>query len=280
MVTGATSGIGEAMVGSFARLGATVHVLGRSREKVERTVASAREAQADADLVPEVCDLADLDAVRAWCADLAARVPALHGLVHNAGVMTQERRESPQGHELGLVVHVLAPHLVTELLLPQLSEGGARVVLMSSGGMYTAGLRSEPDDVEYRRGEYDGVRAYARTKRMQVVLADAWDGRLRGRPDPEVRVEAATRLGRDARHHRQPAGLQGDGPAAARRRERRRHGRVARRHAPPPDGSHHFWHDRALRPTTSPWQREDDPAAVRRFLDYVTEATATTAWPR
>ena len=85
VVTGATSGIGEAMVGSFARLGATVHVLGRGREKVERTVASAREAQADADLVPEVCDLADLDAVRAWCADLAARVPALHGLVHNAG---------------------------------------------------------------------------------------------------------------------------------------------------------------------------------------------------
>ena len=282
VVTGATSGIGEAMVGSLARLGATVHVLGRSREKVERTVASAREAQADADLVPEVCDLADLDAVRAWCADLAARVPALHGLVHNAGVMTQERRESPQGHELGLVVHVLAPHLVTELLLPQLSEGGARVVLMSSGGMYTAGLRSEPDDVEYRRGEYDGVRAYARTKRMQVVLADAWDGRLRGRPDPEVRVEschpgwAATPGITDSLpgFDKVMGPLLRDAESGADTAV----WLVATR--PRSDGSHHFWHDRALRPTTFPWQREDDPTAVRRFLDYVTEATATTAWPR
>ena len=42
-------------------------------------------------------------------------------------------------------------------------------------------------------------------------------------------------------------------------------------------GSKHFWHDRALRPTTFGWQRADDPAATRRFLAYVTGATDTTA---
>lgn len=278
VVTGATSGIGAAMVGSFARLGATVHVLGRDPGKVADTIARARVAQDDADLVPEVCDLADLDAVRAWCADHASRLPAVHGLVHNAGVMTRGRQESPQGHELGLAVHVLAPHLMTELLLPQLGEGGARVVLMSSGGMYSAGLRSEPDEIEYRDGDYDGVRAYARTKRMQVVLADAWDARLRG---GEVRVEschpgwAATPGVTDSLpgFDKVMGPLLRDAASGADTAV----WLVATR--PRARGDHHFWHDRAPRPTTFGWQREEDAEAVRRFLGYVTAATGTTAWP-
>jgi dehydrogenase/reductase SDR family protein 12 len=42
-------------------------------------------------------------------------------------------------------------------------------------------------------------------------------------------------------------------------------------------GSRHFWHDRALRPTTYGWQRAEDPAKVRRFLAFVSAATGTTA---
>ena len=47
---------------------------------------------------------------------------------------------------------------------------------------------------------------------------------------------------------------------------------------PDSPGPHHFWHDRAQRPTTYPFQRGDDPAAVATFLAYVTGATGTT-WP-
>jgi dehydrogenase/reductase SDR family member 12 len=47
---------------------------------------------------------------------------------------------------------------------------------MSSGGMYTQSLPT--DDPEYRRGQYRGVTAYARTKRIQVaftpILARRW----------------------------------------------------------------------------------------------------------
>jgi dehydrogenase/reductase SDR family protein 12 len=192
VVTGATSGIGEAMGVSFAELGATVHLLGRDAGKVGRYAGQLRRAVPTADVVEEVCDVGDLDAVRAWCADLTGRVDALHGLVHNAGVMPPGRAETAQGHELALAAHVLGPHLMTELLLPvlgaaQSSSGGASVVFMSSGGMYGAGLRDTEDGIEFRDGDYDGVQAYARTKRMQVVLADAWSRRLRG---GAVRVES------------------------------------------------------------------------------------------
>ncbi len=277
VVTGATSGIGEAMVSSFAALGATVHVLGRNREKVRRVVAEVRAAQPGADLVEEVCDIGDLDAVRAWTDDLTSRIDGLHGLVHNAGVMVPERTESAQGHEMALAVHVLGPHLMTERLLPLLGADAGTVVLMSSGGMYSAGLRSTPDEIEYRDGDYDGVRGYARTKRMQVVLADAWSERLRG---GQVRVESC-----------HPGWVATPGVSDSLPGFDKVMGPLLRTAAsgadtavwlvatrPVAPGRHHFWHDRATRPTTYPIQRTQDPAALRAFLDYVAGATGTV-WP-
>ncbi len=281
VVTGATSGIGEAMAAAFLGLGATVHLLGRNAEKVHRYAEDLRRTHPTVDpedVVEEVCDVGDLDAIRTWCADLTARVDALHGLVHNAGVLTQRRGESAQGHELGLAAHVLGPHLMTELLLPVLGEGRGTVVLMSSGGMYSTGLRSEPDEIEYRDGEYDGVRAYARTKRMQVVLADAWSHRLRG---GEVRVEsmhpgwAATPGVTDSLpgFNKVMGPLLRDAACGADTAV----WLVATR--PDASGEHHFWHDRAQRPTTYPVQRAQDPAARDRFLAYVSSATDTSpAW--
>ena len=277
VVTGATSGIGEAMVTSFARLGATVHVLGRNPDKVHRVVAEVRRALPSAELVEEVCDVGDLDAVRAWCDDLAGRVESLRGVVHNAGVMLHERTESAQGHEMALAVHVLGPQLMTERLLPLLGAGQGSVVWMSSGGMYSAGLRSTPDEIEYRDTDtkpYDGVRGYARTKRMQVEIADAWNDRLRG---GDVKVEschpgwAATPGVSD--------GLPGFDKVMGPLLRDAASGAdtavwlVATR--PDSAGTHHFWHDRLPRPTTYPVQRRTDVAARRAFLDYVSASTDT-----
>lgn len=275
VVTGATSGIGEAMVTSFALLGATVHVLGRNPDKVRAVVADVRRALPSADLVEEVCDVGDLDAVRAWTDDLAGRVDRVRGIVHNAGVMLPERTESPQGHEMTLAVHVLGPQLMTERLLPLL--GGGSVVFMSSGGMYSAGLRSTPEEIEFLDGAYDGVRAYARTKRMQVEIADAWNDRLRG---GDVRVESC-----------HPGWASTPGVTDSLPGFDKVMGRLFRDAAagadtavwlvatrPDSAGTHHFWHDRAPRPTTYPVQRRTDRAARRAFLDHVAGATGTV-WP-
>ena len=91
------------------RAGATVHVLGRNPEKVRRTVAEISAEVPGSQVIGEVCDVSDLEAVANWTADFADRVPALDGLVHNAGLMPKERRVTPQGHELQLATHVLGP---------------------------------------------------------------------------------------------------------------------------------------------------------------------------
>jgi hypothetical protein len=38
----------------------------------------------------------------------------------------------------------------------------------------------------------------------------------------------------------------------------------------------HFWHDRAQRPTTFGWQRQEDAGTVARFLDEVSALTETS----
>jgi NAD(P)-dependent dehydrogenase (short-subunit alcohol dehydrogenase family) len=168
LVTGAGSGLGKEAAAALAGLGASVHLLVRN----EVTGRVARDEVADrvpgSDLHLEVCDVSDLGVVREFAADFVGRVPGLDVLVHNAGVLPPERQESADGHEITLATHVLGPLLLTELLQPVLAKTGGRVVLVSSGGMYTQ--RLPVDDPEYRRGRYSGTVAYARSKRTQVEL--------------------------------------------------------------------------------------------------------------
>jgi len=275
LVTGATAGIGLAMAQAFARLGATVYLLGRNADKVRDCVAAIRDEIPGADVVGEVCDVSDLEAVSNWCADFAGRVPALDGLVHNAGLMPKDRILTREGHEVQLATHVLGPHLMTERLLPLLrSARGASVVFVSSGGMYSTPL--VVDDLESSH-EYNGVRSYARTKRMQVVLADSWARRLAG---TDIRVESM-----------HPGWVDTPGVAEYLPRFRVITKPLLREVADgadtavwlvatrPPSKPGHFWHDRAQRPTTFGWQRHENPAKVRRFLHEVSEITGTSdAW--
>ncbi|MUL76904.1 SDR family NAD(P)-dependent oxidoreductase [Mycolicibacterium sp. CBMA 226] len=179
LVTGANSGIGKAVAGQLAKLGATVLMTVRDRGRGAAARHDVLAVAPGADVAVEVCDVSNLAAVRSFAADLVSRRPRLDAVIHNAGVLPEQRTESAEGHELSLATHVLGPLLLTELLLPALTAApDPRVVLMSSGGMYTQPL--PVDDIEYRRGHYRGATAYARSKRIQVaitpLLAQRWSG--------------------------------------------------------------------------------------------------------
>lgn len=182
VVTGASSGIGAAISVGLARLGATVHVVGRSAERLEPVADRIRREIPRAEPVVDECDVSDFDSVRAFAARLGGRTESIQALVHNAGTMPQRRTETAQGHELALATHVLGPFLLTELLREKLCAADrARVVWMSSGGMYAKPFTHDlAEDLEFRQDEYSGTAAYARSKRMQVVVARMMSERLAG----------------------------------------------------------------------------------------------------
>jgi NAD(P)-dependent dehydrogenase (short-subunit alcohol dehydrogenase family) len=169
VVTGGGSGLGKAAAVSLARLGAAVHLVVRDLAKGRAAVTDIRGEVPGAEVLLHRCDVSDLSSVRAFATTLAGSAERIDVLVHNAGVMPTDRQETGDGHEVALATHVLGPLLMTELLRPVLAAAGqARVVLVSSGGMYAQKLAAQ--DPEYRQGTFKGATAYARTKRMQVAL--------------------------------------------------------------------------------------------------------------
>jgi dehydrogenase/reductase SDR family protein 12 len=172
LVTGANSGIGRATAFALARLGATVRLLCRSRERGEEAVETLRAEGGSRQVHFDVVDMSSLDSIRTFAERLSA--PRVDILVNNAGVLPESFQRTPDGLELTLATNLVGPFLLTRLLIPRLLEAkDARVVNVSSGGMYTQKLRVRQLE-ELGPEDFDGVTAYARTKRALVVLTELW----------------------------------------------------------------------------------------------------------
>ncbi len=171
LVTGATDGIGRQTALELARKGAHVLVHGRNEKKARAAVEALRNAGS---VEPVVGDLSSLAEVRA----LARTIRDVDVVVHNAGVFMNRRETSADGLELTFAVNHLAPFVLTHELLPILrSKPEARVVVVAS--MAHSGGRIDFGDLQLER-EYDGYRAYATSKLMNVMFAYDLARRLRG----------------------------------------------------------------------------------------------------
>lgn len=178
VVTGATSGLGLATAQGLARLGARVVLVGRNGAKVTAAQTAIRKEVAGAQVVVAVADLARMQDVRRLAGELLATEPRIDILVNNAGVLLPERTLTADGLEATLATNLLAPFLLTQMLLPRLvASAPARIINVASGGMYTSGL--DVDDLPYERKRWNGPDAYARTKRALVVLTELWAERLK-----------------------------------------------------------------------------------------------------
>jgi NAD(P)-dependent dehydrogenase (short-subunit alcohol dehydrogenase family) len=176
VVTGASSGIGRAASVALARIGADLHLVGRNREGLAATQRAAVVACGGGRVEIAPVDLVDPAQIEAFARKLAASEDRLDALVHNAGALFPDYRTASDGTELTVATHVLAPFRLTWFLLPLLVCASSSVIVtVSSGGMYTQ--RFELDRLQSTAQGYNGVTAYARAKRAQVVLAHQWGRR-------------------------------------------------------------------------------------------------------
>ncbi len=270
-VTGATSGLGRATAEGLARLGASVRLVVRDEQKGARVAAELAERLPGARFAVDRCDVADLDDVRRFATELD--VERIDVLVHNAGALPADRTESPQGHELTMALHVLGPVLMTELLRPVLAGHDARVLFVTSGGMY--GQRLRADDPEYLRGDYSGTTAYARSKRAQVELLPVLAARWR-----------ADRIGVHATH---PGWADTPGVEESLPRFHRITGPLLRDAASgadttvwlaavqPPPRSGRLWHDRRTRPTHLLGRTRSEDSERDQMWQWVCEQSGVDA---
>jgi NAD(P)-dependent dehydrogenase (short-subunit alcohol dehydrogenase family) len=170
LVTGATSGLGRALVQRLTGAGATVVAHGRDARRLARTRQEIREATSrDVDTI--VADLADLAQVHRMADQALERYPQLHALVNNAGVgfgvPGGAREVSADGIELRFAVNHLASYLLARRLAERLvASAPARIVQVASAGQ----LALDPAD-PFTEHDYDGITAYRRSKLAQVMIS-------------------------------------------------------------------------------------------------------------
>ncbi len=173
VVTGATGGIGFAAAQALAARHADVWIVGRDAARTEHARQQLVAATPGARVSTAVADLRELEDVRRLADTVLHGASRLDVVVHNAGALLHDRQFTSDGLEVTAQVHVVAPFLLTSLLLDRLrATAGSRVITVSSGGMYTRPLHL--DDLAKPAIPFDGVRAYANAKRAQVVLNELW----------------------------------------------------------------------------------------------------------
>jgi NAD(P)-dependent dehydrogenase (short-subunit alcohol dehydrogenase family) len=179
VLTGAGSGIGAAAAVQLARAGLEVVLVGRSRRKLDRTVAAVTDVAGRAP-ASFAADFAELAEVRRLGAALSAAYPRIDVLANNAGMIGGPRKTTVDGHELTMQVNHLAPYLLThELLGPLRAAGQARVIGTSSLAEAIGAL--DPDDLDGDRlPVYSRWIAYGAAKKANILFASEASRRLRG----------------------------------------------------------------------------------------------------
>ena len=129
LITGGNSGIGLAMARALGQQGATVHLVARSADALERARAELEAEGIKAHAHP--ADLTDADVL----ARLASDAGEIDILVNAAGVNLRQpyAEVSPQTFDLHMALHLRAPFFLVQHLAPGMAaRGWGRVLNLAS----------------------------------------------------------------------------------------------------------------------------------------------------
>jgi NADP-dependent 3-hydroxy acid dehydrogenase YdfG len=159
VVTGAGSGVGQAIAGALAAQGATLCLVGRTLATLQATACGVSHTKVVTRCYPT--DLTQDSAVQALTEQLQRDWHAIDILVHSAGVHAMGKLEAVPVSDLDLQyrTNVRAPYLLTQALLPLLRRRHGQVVFINSSVGLTA------------RGQ---VGQYAATKHALKAIADSF----------------------------------------------------------------------------------------------------------
>ena len=162
LITGSTDGLGLMAAELLADAGHAVTLHARNQQRAD----AARERLPAADHVV-VGDLASIDGMRQVARE-ANSIGRFDAVIHNAGVGYREPRriQTPDGLSHVFAINVLAPYLLTALIIRP-----NRLVYLSSG-MHRAG-QPALGDLQWTKRRWDGAQAYSDSKLFDVMLAFA-----------------------------------------------------------------------------------------------------------
>lgn len=176
LVTGSTSGLGEATARGLAALGATVILACRDMKRGQALMGEIRSTTGNNRVFLLEMNLASKDSILKAVKEYKDRFPSLHVLVNCAGLQTSQRELTDDGFEMMIGVNHLGPFLLTTLLQDLLIQSApSRIVNYSSSWQ-------KPLDFDDLMSEntFDSMKIYAQTKKANVMFTNELARRLKG----------------------------------------------------------------------------------------------------
>ncbi|MCC5947429.1 MAG: SDR family NAD(P)-dependent oxidoreductase [Nitriliruptoraceae bacterium] len=188
VVTGASSGLGEATTIALATRGAHVVLATRSATKTAEVMDRIHHRTPAASMENLPLDLADLTSVAAAAATLLDRHGRIDAIVANAGIMAPPLTRTRDGFELQFGVNHLGHAAFVAGVLPAVLEAQGPVVVVSSGAHRIGGI--DLADLNWERTTYRRWPAYGRSKLANLLYTAELQRRLEASGHTAIAVAA------------------------------------------------------------------------------------------
>jgi NAD(P)-dependent dehydrogenase (short-subunit alcohol dehydrogenase family) len=178
VITGGTSGIGEAAAGKLAKMGARIVLVARDKSRGEEALARLPKRAPNLAHTVHYADLTRILEMKRVAAEIAGAEPRIDVLINNAGAMFSTRKLTEDGLETTFALNHMAYFVVTHGLRERLvASAPARIVSTASAAHQGASL--DLDDLQLAK-TFGAMQAYGRSKLCNILFARELARRLHG----------------------------------------------------------------------------------------------------
>jgi NAD(P)-dependent dehydrogenase (short-subunit alcohol dehydrogenase family) len=178
VMTGATSGIGEAAALALAGMGARIVFVARDKGRSEATLRKLEPKAPGGGHRFHLADLSLMADTKRVGAEIAATEARIDVLINNAGAMFGERRLTSEGLELTFALNHMAYFVLTHALKDRLvASAPARIVSTASAAHLRGKLNL--DDLQSAKG-YSSYGVYGGSKLANILFTGELARRLAG----------------------------------------------------------------------------------------------------
>lgn len=180
VITGANAGIGKSTTIEIAKMGATIAMVCRNKEKAVKARQEIINISNNQNIKIFICDFSSQDQIRMVASQLNQHYHTIDILINNAGfVATQKNRQiTPEGIEQTIAVNHLGYFMLSNLLKPSLLQSkAARIINVSSEAHRF--IRFDINNLQLEQG-YSPMNAYSLSKLMNIHFTQVLAKRLEG----------------------------------------------------------------------------------------------------
>ena len=130
VISGGNSGIGKATATALAKKGYRVIIHGKDPSKTKQLAEEIKSASGNSNVEFIAADVASVKGMKQLADEILQKTDVVHALVLSTGVILSKYIQTEDGLEAGFAIQYLSRFAVTQMLMPALLKGHAKIVMV------------------------------------------------------------------------------------------------------------------------------------------------------